>query len=325
MKTIKSDISNKTFHKVYLLCGSEGYLKTLYRNKLKEGVLDGGDEMNYSGFEGKGIDETEVIHICETMPFFADHRVVIIENSGWFKSANNFADALPELPDTTVIVFVETEVDKRNRLYKAVKEQGYICELDALQERDLKLWIASYLKAADRKVQESTIDYLMEKVGTDMENLRTELEKLIAYTEGRDAIVSGDVDAICCELVSGKIFQLVDQVALGNTEKALKLYHDLLVVREKPMMILFHMLRHFNNLLLVKQYVNSGMAGSAIAKEIGVPPFAVGKYQSQAKAFSVQLLREAVKEGVELETMVKTGQMNEQIAVEIMLVKFTTL
>ena len=80
MKTIKEDIKSGNYRRAYLLYGSEGYLKRRYRDRLKEGVLAGGDEINFSYFEGKGIDGTEVAHIGQTLPFFAEKRLILIEN-----------------------------------------------------------------------------------------------------------------------------------------------------------------------------------------------------------------------------------------------------
>ena len=71
MKTIREDIKNGAYRRAYLLCGTQQYLKRQYRNKLREGVLDSGDGMNCSVFEGRGIDEAEVVRLAETLPFFA--------------------------------------------------------------------------------------------------------------------------------------------------------------------------------------------------------------------------------------------------------------
>lgn len=325
MKTIKADIKAGTYKRVYLICGTESYLKKLYRDKLKNALISEGDEMNYAHFEGKGIEENEVIQLAQTLPFFADYRMLLIEGSGWFKSQNLLADVIRELPETTVLVFVEEEVDKRNRLYKAVKDFGYVCEINGMEERELVLWTASLLKAADKKLTDATMHYFLDCVGSDMGNIQTEVEKLIGYTWGREVITKEDVDAICTEQISGKIFQMIDDVAAHNVKRALALYHDLLVLREKPMSILYLMIRQFNLLLQIKQLSADGMANAGIAKIVGVPPFAVGKYQTQAKAFSAAALHQAVTAGVRTEEQVKTGQLNEQIAVELLLVQFAAL
>lgn len=323
MKTIKEDIKAGTFRKAYLLYGTEKYLRGLYKNKLKDGVLAGGDEINFSVFAGKGIDETEVIHTAQTMPFFAERRLILIEDSGWFKGqgGSKMAEVLHELPDTAVFVFVEDEVDKRGRMYKTVKELGHICEFEAMEEKDLKLWVASLLRSEQKKITDATASYLLEKTGTSMENIRTEIEKLIGYTYGRDIVTKEDIDAVCTEQINGKVFQMVDSAAAGQTKRALMLYRDLLTLREKPMSILFLLIRHLNILVQVQSLAAGGMQGAAIAKKVGFPPFAAAKYLSQTRAFSEKELCEAIEYGALLEEKIKTGWMDEQVGMELMIVK----
>ena len=94
------------------------------------------------------------------------------------------------------------------------------------------------------------MNYFLEKVGTDMGNIRTEVEKLSAYTLGRDVIEVGDVDAICTEQITGQIFKMMDQIAMQNVKNALVLYHDLLLLREKPM----HVLNELTSVLLLSAH-----------------------------------------------------------------------
>ena len=200
-----------------------------------------------------------------------------------------------------------------------------MCEFKPMGERDLKLWAAGLLKADGRKITDASMTYFLEKVGNDMENIRTEIEKLIAYTQGREVVEAADIDAVCTQQITGKIFQLMDQIAMQKPKEALGLYHDLLLLREKPMSILFLMLRQFNILMQVKQLSKEGMSNADIAQKAGIPPFAAGKYLAQARAFSAQALRDAVQFGVDTEARVKSGQINEQIAVELMLVHLSAL
>ena len=86
MKTIDEDIKSGQFKKIYLLYGDEAYLKNQYKDKLKKALVQPDDTMNFTKYEGKGIEVREMIDLCETMPFFADHRVVLVENSGFFKN-----------------------------------------------------------------------------------------------------------------------------------------------------------------------------------------------------------------------------------------------
>ena len=131
MQTLNQDIKNNDFKKVYLLFGEEAFLKKSYKNRLREAITQG-DTMNYNYYEGKGINVNEIISLSDTMPFFADRRLILMEDSGWFKGgpgADEMCAYIENIPDTTCLLFVETEVDKRSRMYKAVKKYGYIAEM----------------------------------------------------------------------------------------------------------------------------------------------------------------------------------------------------
>ena len=106
-----------SFRQVYLMYGEEAYLKNQYKNRLRKAILQSDDTINFTSYEGRGTDVKQLIDQAETMPFFADHRVIQVENSGFFKNAcPELADYLPQMPPETVLVFVENEVDKRSRL-----------------------------------------------------------------------------------------------------------------------------------------------------------------------------------------------------------------
>ena len=323
MRTIKEHIKNQQFKPVYLLYGSEAYLKKLYKDKLVGAILNGSDEMNYTYYNGKGIDTNDVIGTAETLPFFSDKRVILIENSGLFKSQNDLADYIKTMPETTHMIFVEDEVDKRNRLYKAVKDIGYISEMNGMDEQNLKLWAASVLQKDHKKVTGDTLSYLFNKVGSDMENVQTELEKLICYAMDRDVIIIDDIEAVCSTQINSKIFAMVDALAGKQPRKAFELYGDLMALREKPMTILYLITRQFNILLQVKELVAKSADKNTIASKAGIPPFAVAKSIAQAKNFTVATLREALEYSADLEEQVKTGRMTDAMAVELLIVKYS--
>ena len=323
MQTIKEHIKNKQFSSVYLLYGQEDYLKKLYRDKLKKGILSPEDTMNYSYFEGKNLDIGEVQSIADTVPFFAEHRLIIIENSGLFKSQSDFVDYIPNIPESAVLIFVEHEVDKRNRMYKAVKKYGTVSEMNGLSERDLKLWVATLLKKNGKKITELNITYLLQKTGGDMKNLENELEKIICYGMEQEEITRDIIDEVCVEQTEGRIFQMIDAIGMRNQDEALRLYYDLITVREKPMSILFLLVRHFNILLQVKELGRIGTPNGEIASKVGIPPFTVKKYIQQAKNFKNAEIKQCLERCVKVEQGIKTGLLLEQIGVELLIVEFS--
>ena len=324
MKNIQADIKSGNFKQVYLLYGEEAYLKQQYKQNLVKALNPDGDTMNFNHYEGKGIDVKQLIDLCETMPFFAERRVVLLEDTGFFKNkCEELADYMKELPDYLYLVFAETEVDKRNRMYKAVKACGSIAEFIRQDEKTLMRWAAGILGKAGKKITQRDMELLLTKTGTDMGNLRMEMEKLISYTEGRDVVTAEDIEEICTTQTTNRIFDMVRAVTEKNQKRALELYYDLLALKEAPMRILFLLSSQFQRLMIVKSMTNQGFGNKEIASKAGCPEWAVRKYQSQSRAFSMDQLKQAIRDGVEYETSVKTGHMNDQMAVELFLVQYS--
>lgn len=320
MEKLRQDIKNGTFEKVYLLCGEETYLVRSYRNQLKE-AISGDDTMNYSYFEGKNIPFDEIADLAATLPFFAERRLIVLENTGLFKSASDgWTELVKQIPESCHIIFVETETDKRSKLYKAVRECGYCAEMQRQTEKELKRWILNGLARQKLGITADALDLFLMKTGEDMENIRMEMEKLVGYCMGRDGVTVEDVEMICTERLTNRIFEMTQAVAEGNQVKALELYYDLLALKEPGMRILFLIARQMNQLLCVKEMSASKLSKDAIAVNLKLRPFVVNKLIAQARQFESKQLRACVEQCVELEEAVKSGNMNERIAVEMVLV-----
>ena len=325
MKNIQADIKSGNFKQAYLLYGDEAYLKQQYKHNLVKALNPDGDTMNFNHYEGKGVDVKQLIDLCETMPFFADRRVILLEDTGFFKNkSEELADYMKELPDYLCMVFVESEVDKRNRMYKAVKACGTIAEFARQDEKTLMRWAAGILGKAGKKITQRDMELLLTKTGTDMGNLRMELEKLICYTEGRDVVTAEDIEEICTTQTTNRIFDMVRAVTEKNQKRALDLYYDLLTLKEPPMRILFLLAKQYRQLLQVKQFAEAGLAQQEMASKLGVPSFAVRNIASCARAYTISELEQAIKDFVDAEESVKTGRLEDKLSVELLIIKYSS-
>ena len=324
MKSLNEDLKTGQFKQVYLLYGEESYLKKQYKDRLSKAMLPEGDTMNYAYYEGKGTDVRQVIDLAETLPFFAPRRLIVMEDTGFFKGASpELAEYIRSMPETTCFLFVESEVDKRGKLYKAVKEKGRIVEMTRQDGSTLQKWVLSMVKKEGRQITQSTVRYFLTKVGEDMENIHGELEKLFCYTLGKQEITIHDIEEICTTHIDNKIFDMVNAVADQKQKQALMYYYDLLALKEPPMRILFLIPRQFNQLLLVKSLTAKGMDRASVASKAQIAPFIAGRLMTQARSFTMQQLRNAVQDCVDAEEAVKTGRMTDVLSVEILIVKYS--
>ena len=326
MKSIDNDIKSGQLKQVYLLYGEETYLIRHYRDKLKKVMVSDEDTMNFSAFSGEDINPKEIIDLAETLPFFADRRVILMEDSGLFKKSgigDELAEYLPEMPETTFFIFVEEAVDKRTKIFKALGKKGSTVEFKKQTDDVLARWVGGRIRKEGKGMTQAAYNLFISKTGTDMENIDKELEKLICYCLDKEMIEVTDVVAVTTEQIQNKVFDMVDAIAGHQQKRALDLYYDLLALKEPAMRIMFLITQQFQRMMVVKSMSNQGFGNKDIATKAGCPEWAVRKYQGQCRSFTMEQLKQAIKDGVDYEEAVKTGRMNDQMAVELFIVQYS--
>ena len=324
MKTLTANIKNKDFKKIYLLVGEEDYLKNVYTKQMVEAITDGND-MNASFYNGADIDVDDLIENAKSAPFFAEKKIIVVENSGLFSSDGEaVAEFIPEIPERTVMVFVPNSDDKRTRLCKAIKDEGYICEINKQTEEDVSMWAAKLLANSKKRITKADMAYLIAMVGVDMEVLSNEIEKLICYCMNKPVIKKEDIDAVCSKQLSIRIFDLMDQMSYKNQKKALDCYYELITDKNEPFVILSMLERQFNLLLQAKDLKGRGMNKGDIQKTMGQQYFIVDKCIKQSANFTIDELKAGLKDSVEKDERIKKGLIDPNIGVELLIVKYST-
>lgn len=324
MLRIEDELKRNQLSRFQLIYGEERYMVRYYKNMLIQKLSQPDDEMNRTFFRDNSTETSQIAEAAQVLPFFAEHRLLVVEDSGFFKTSSDMTDYMETFPETTYIVFVEREIDKRNRLFKWIGKNGCVTECVRQQEKMLKQWMAGYAKKAGKSISVKSVERLIERVGTDMEMLSNELEKCIGYVGDRTAIEVSDVDAISSGVTVSKLFDMIDAVALGEKDRALRLYDDLLANKESPMSILYMFSRHIIILLQMKECGNLGLSQSETAKKCGVPPFTVSKYARQAALFKRSKLLAMLETRLKYEEKFKSGRLSDQLAVELFLIQALT-
>lgn len=320
--SIDDDIKNGSFKPFYLLFGQELYLRNQYRDKLKDAI--GAGDMNTTCYYGKGVNLAAVIDQAETLPFLADRRLIILEDTGFAKqSCPELSEYIAQIPASTVIIMVESEVDKRNSVYKAAKSHGSVIDFAPLENEDLKRWILAKIKKEGKAITSGAYNMLLERAGGDMQRLSSEIEKLVCYTAGRTEISADDVDKMCVKQTEIKIFDMIRYVASKNQKEALNIYYELLSAREPAMRTLYNLGKQFNQLLMVKELHKAGVSTAIIAQKLKLRDFIVNNLIRQSERFSESELRDAVRECVSYEEAVKTGKLDENMSVELFIIKYS--
>ncbi len=321
MKRISEDIKTGSFKSEYLLYGEEKHMLKLYLKHLL-GALDATDDnMNYTRIEGKQS-EDGIIEICETMPFFSDRRVVLIEDSGFLKEkSDKLADYFANPPEYLVVIFAEGAIDKRNRLYKSVAKFDRVIEFKSLDEKEISMLVLSELKRNGKKIKKPALDAFLNGAGTDYGYIACELEKLISYVGEREEVTAEDIHEICSPQTENRIFDMISDMAAGRKSNALRAYRDLVLLKEPPMKMLALMERQFRQLLGINRLMADGYGEKMIAETLKIHPYAVKKSIPLARKYKESELREMLEEAVRYDEEIKSGLLSDRIAVELLLMR----
>ena len=280
--------------------------------------------MNFAKFEGKDISVGEVIDLAETLPFFADRRVILISDSGFFKSSQEqLAEYLSEIQETTFFIFVESEVDKRSKTYKAVSKSGAAIDFSMPDQKTLTTWMGKRIRLAGKTISREAWQEFFERTNDSMDHMDKEMEKLLSYTYDKDSISLEDVESICTKQVQTKIFDMIGFIGSKNLPKAMELCHDMLAAKARPLRILALIARQFDQMYLLKDMASTGMNASTIAGKLGIRDFIVKKNLGLARNFTMEQIRQLLEDAADLDERAKTGLINDRMAVELLMIKYS--
>ena len=317
---LKQHIRNKTLPGMVLLYGEERYLRLQYLTKVMDYYGGKKGDMNTDMYEGKNVNVGAVIDQAETLPFLAETRVMVFQDTGLFKSGGDqLADYLQSPCETSVFIFCENEVDERCRLYKTVKEKGAVAQIDEQTRETLQSVIGVFLKKEGKRISVETAGRILDKTGNDMAMLRSELEKLVSYCMDKDVIETEDVEIICCQNIEDKIFELIDAISEKNARKAMELYYDMLALKEPPIKLLVLMEKQFNQLLQIRLLRDEGEQRDTIASKVGINPYFISSYMNRASKYSAGELRRIFELAIETDEEIKTGKISDVLGVETLI------
>ena len=323
----------------YLFHGEDEFSRSETLAALKEKMGDPGlAELNITVFDGSKVTLSELQHVCDSVPFLAERRLVIVEGllahlepkgrgekrSTWQKEyLEGLTQYLQHLPETTRLVFVEGKsIGKDNPVHRLAlaKECGRVKEFKPPQEKELNRWIGERVKKKGGQIEPAAVVQLAAFVGNDLRLLDQEVEKLVVYVSGARPITEEDIRLLVSYVQEANIFEMVDALGQRNAQRAAKFLHQLLDDGEHPLALLGMIVRQFRILIQVKELTERGLSQQKMASQLRLHPFVVKKAVRQAMNFSMEQLEAIYRKLLETDVAIKTGQMDEVLALDMLVV-----
>ena len=373
MNTLIEDIRQKQFRRVYLFYGEEEYLVQQYRKELIRAVCGEEDSMNLNIHRSGSFDWSAVQDEILTMPFFASHRLVVLDDTKLFSAGRkkegakdgedgraddspdssddtedssapdedndgtlkaSVAAFLPQIPDSTVVLFTEhadekkpdgrkgkTSVDRRGKLFKAVAKNGLTVQFSSPDEQTLRKWVLGKLGAEKIRITGETLELFLSMTGQDMSRISTETEKLISCAGRGGVIRKEDVLALTSELLENQVFRMIDLITQSDPRGALELYHDLLLLKTEPNMIFYLLVRQFDQLLAAALIMAEGGSAGRVMEELGVKKWQADKVMRQARWFSADSIRKVLERCAGMQEKARSGRIDMRLGLELLIVE----
>lgn len=318
----------------YIFHGDDDIRREQALAKMRSAMGDDGD-LNRSEFDGALTPVPEVLAAVKSFPFLSDKRLVIVKGlishitgkgagQAGKKARSRLIEELPNLPDYARLVMVETALlSDKNRLLKAIQdmERGYVSAFK--KPRNLAAWIAKRAKAEyDADITPQAAQALASVVEDDLRRADNELYKLVCYVHDAHPIGENDVAVLTPYVPQANVFEMVDALAIGDGERALRLINQTLHDNPRdPGFGLFGLIaRQFRLLLMVKDHLNRGGGGQSqtIAKALGVHPFVAGKVAQQSRDFTAAQLDAILKRLQKYDQDMKTGRIDVRLALDLL-------
>ena len=169
---------------IYLLYGEDNYIKNDYLKKIKKKFGETKLGINYIQIDENNCDG--LISDIETPAFGYEKKLIVVRDSNIIKKKNTIGEKLAEyinaneLEDTELVI-VESDIDKTTSLYKTLQKKATVKECNEKKPFEIVSQIKSITTAYGVSIKDSVAQYLVECVGTNMEEIINELRKLIEY------------------------------------------------------------------------------------------------------------------------------------------------
>jgi DNA polymerase-3 subunit delta len=240
------------------------------------------------------------------------------------------ADYLPELPETTRLVFVEEEALKASHpILKLAQEQhktgkAHIKEYKQPKEGQLFNWIQEQARDRGGDISWDASMKMVQLAGDNRRQLELEIDKLLLYAGDRQ-VTEADVESLTSRTREADVFELVDCVGRQQADEALRQLHQLLDENEPPLRLLAMLARQIRILIQVSELRAQRMSQSEIAKQLKLHPYVVKKGAGQALNFTMDQLERAHSLVVDTDWRIKTGDMEDVLALDMLVVALARL
>jgi len=227
-----------------LIYGNENYLLDQALQKRLKSLINIQDTMNTVFYDASSNNFSilNVIEEAQTLPFFSDHKVLVIQNCTFLTRGVNLKDSdLNELVlhlsrpiETCTLIFMHDNdnLDTQKKITKKLLELCSVEHVKKLETNEFRQFLMKLLKEKNIKMNAEAFEEFLKRMDNNMSVSYHEAEKLSIYGS---AINLDDVEALISRPLDNEAFHLVNALMDKNLKQALHIYNDMMILNMEPL------------------------------------------------------------------------------------------
>lgn len=293
-------------------------------------------DLNYTHLRGDQLEPESFYSAVETVPFFSDKRVIIIDDLQSLIQNIDINDTilktLDNLPEETVVILHDStgELRKNTKLYRHFKNNNRLVEFNKLNPRDLREYIMRQVVLQGKSMSSQDLSYFVLQTGYENRNLevflhqvKSELDKLLAASNEKE-ITKAQIDDTLTPLNDANIFNLLDSIQHKRPMDALDYLHDL-YEKDEPLPVVLHMLkRRYRHLYTYKGLQEEGYPAPEIQKTIKVSNYEFRVLTQQVRSNTICQIKAGIDELYNTEVLMRSVPVDDLILIEKLVIKLAS-
>ncbi|GKT02861.1 DNA polymerase III subunit delta [Furfurilactobacillus entadae] len=335
VQALKKALLNGDKQPLYLVLGTENYLLNEVRDAFKAVIPAEQAEMNVGSYDMEQTPVAVALDDAMSMPFFGDHRLVLIDKPGFLtgetsrSKVDHDLDALlhyiqhPEPTTIFVIMAPYEKLDGRKKIVKVLKKAAVTIETAPLTEQAARQAVIDQAATDQYQLADDALNLLVQRTNADLSLMMSNLTKLELFAVQSKVIDREAVSGLVPQSLADNVFDLVTAVLKRQVSTAVMLYHDLLATGEEPLRINAVLVSQFRLLLQVKVLASRGLSQGTLAGQLKVHPYRVKLAMQSNHQFSQRDLSRAFLGLINIETQLKQSRQDPELLFNLFMLKFT--
>ena len=316
-------LKRKGLDSLYLVLGEEDYLRddalaTIRAWKTgcdsrKEGQdntsFDSDDGFTCDMLYGDETDAQEILSRVQEVPFFSDHRLVILKWAD--KLSTKHGEALiPYFQDpseSSTFILSASKLDGRTKWVQTLKSKATVIDCAPLFDNQRLGWVKQEATRLGLKLDQDATLLLKDVAAEGLYRVRRELDKLVLFIPTGQMVTGEDVAAVQGAETGASVFDLAGAIAAKNPSQALMIVEKNIEAGEAPLRILGALLWQYRRMWKAKDSLARGINESKVARSLGLSPYRQGEFFSLVKRFSLSHFAHAWQVFAKTDSSLKGG------------------